>query len=93
MINTVSCYQIIEVFPKLLMFSGWNKIVLCIRTRDVSYLCMLYIKLGLPQDGGRETLGLRLTTNSYYVFCGFQKVWCRSEIRESDINISAIKQK
>ena len=60
-----------EVLPKPLMLSGWSKTVLYMRTHDVSYLCTLYIKLGLPQDGGRETQSQRLTTNSYYVFCGF----------------------
>jgi len=50
-INQVSCYQIMKVLPKHLMLSGWKKFVLCIRTHDVSYLCMLYIKLGLLQDG------------------------------------------
>ena len=57
-----------EALPKLLMLSGWNKTLLCIRTREVSYLCILYIKIFLPQDGGRETLSQSLTTNSYYVF-------------------------
>ena len=52
---------------------GLNKTVLYIRTRDVSYLCMLYIKLGMPQDDRRETPSQRLTTNSVYVFCGFWK--------------------
>ena len=60
-----------EVLAKPLMLSGWNKTLLCIRTRDVLYLCRLYVKIGLPQDGGREKLSQRLTTNSYYVFCGF----------------------
>ena len=50
------------------MLSGWNKIALCIRTGDISYLCKLCFKLGNLQDGGRETLCQHLATNSYYVF-------------------------
>jgi len=50
---------------------GLNKTLLCIPTHDVPYLCVLYIKLGNLQDGGRETLSQPLTTDSYYVFCGF----------------------
>ena len=60
-----------KVLPKPIMLSGWNKIALCILTRDVSYLCKLYIKLSNLKDGGREALSQRLTTNSYYVFYGF----------------------
>jgi len=59
-----------KVLPKRLMLPCWKKIVYCIRTNDVLYLSLLYITVVLLQDGGRETLSQRLTTNSYYVLCG-----------------------
>ena len=73
-----------EVLPKPIMLSGWNKIALCIRTRDISYLCKLYVKLGNLQEGGRETLSQRLTTNSYYVFVA-------SKISGAEVRIGKVK--
>ena len=47
-INQVSCYQIMKVLPKRFKLSDRMTIVLCIRTRDISYLCMLYVNLLKP---------------------------------------------